>query len=280
MSATAQLLRKVADRQGPYLVAVFLPEQRDKPTAASVGQRLLTRNNRTSGHDLLEHHRFDRLDLLFRQALTTRVVKAQAPGRDFGAGLVDVVTDDPLQRGVQQVRCGVVALCRAACTFVNCQLDRLPHPEHAAIHDGSVQMVAVECCRRLNLSSRALTSDLAPVADLATTLGIERRGGDYQRNAHARFSLLRRREVFIQDRQQGRTLDELVVADEPSRLDASLAQDGRGIIGEHRIGGGHGRSCPFALRRHRGLEARFVQAQATLLDHLTSDVDREAEGVV
>lgn len=61
------------------------------------------------GKDLLVDQVFHRADLLSGHGLEVREVKAQALGRHQRTGLVDVVAQDLLQGGVEQVGGGVVA---------------------------------------------------------------------------------------------------------------------------------------------------------------------------
>ncbi len=104
----------LADLHHAHDLAVLLAEQRHRAETAGLLQRGRDRAHRVVGEDPLVHAVLDVAQLLGAQRRGVAEVEAQLVGADVGAGLAHVLAEALAQRGVQQVRGGVVALGRVA----------------------------------------------------------------------------------------------------------------------------------------------------------------------
>ena len=112
--AAAQLHAEAGHRDDAHLVAVFLAEERHR----AGGDRLLRRlhvglHGRVLQH-LLVDDPLDLEELLAREGAEVDEVEAQAIGRDERSRLLHVRAEHLAQRGMEQVRGGVVAPDRRA----------------------------------------------------------------------------------------------------------------------------------------------------------------------
>lgn len=116
----------------------------------------------------------DSLELLGRQGLEVREVKAQVLGRHQRAGLGDVLTHDLLKRGVEQVGGGVVAAQETTALGVERGSHGSTDGQRALgnVRDMGIQAVVVLGVG--NSQRNALGGKLTGVTLLATHLGIER----------------------------------------------------------------------------------------------------------
>ena len=187
MGPAAQLARPgaVADLDHAHDVAVLLAEQRHRAERLGLVERRRQRAHGMVGEDPLVDLLLDVAQLLRGQRLAVREVEAQLVGPDVGAGLAHVRADARAQRGVQQVRRGVVAGGRApvrgidardhALALVQLALRGLEHQRLvvAEPHDVDDARAAVA----------VLALDHAGVGDLAATGGVERRLDELEQHA-------------------------------------------------------------------------------------------------
>ena len=113
MGATAKLTgeRLVLGAHGDNAdnVAVLLAKEGDSAGGLGLVDAHDAGNDRLGSEDLLVDQVLDSLELLGGQGLEVREVKAQVLGRHQRAGLGDMLAQDLLKGGVEQVRGGVVA---------------------------------------------------------------------------------------------------------------------------------------------------------------------------
>ena len=115
-----------------------------------------------------------------RDPLAVGEVEAQLVGADVGAGLAHVRAQALAQRGVQQVRRGVVGLRRGARGAIDARDDALALVQLAALELDDERLVVadahdVDDARR---AVAALAFDRADVGDLAAAGRVERRLGE------------------------------------------------------------------------------------------------------
>ena len=90
-------------------VAVFLAKEGDSTGGLGLVDAHDTGHDRLGSENLLVNQVLDSLELLGRQGLEVREVKAQVLGRHQRAGLGDMLAQYLLKRSVEQMRGGVVA---------------------------------------------------------------------------------------------------------------------------------------------------------------------------
>ena len=90
-------------------VAVLLAKEGDSTGGLGLVDAHDAGHDRLGSEDLLVDQVLDSLELLGGQGLKVREVKAQVLGRHQRAGLGDMLAQDLLKGGVEQVRGGVVA---------------------------------------------------------------------------------------------------------------------------------------------------------------------------
>jgi hypothetical protein len=229
--------------------------------------------------DPLVDRRLDGLEAVAGDLLEVREVEAQAARLDEGAGLLGVLAELLLDRRVQDVRGGVAAGGRDPPAGVDAGLDRLALADLAGDDAGTVDgqpldpLLGVE---HLEAAGRGL--EQAGVADLAATLGVERRAGQHDLDEVALLGGLLQA-TGGDDRAELGLRDERVVADELGGADRT----GRLPVDVHRhavaalLGRGAG---PLALLLHQRVEPVTVELEAGVRRDLHGQVDREAVGVV
>ena len=178
MRATAELAgeRLVLGAHGDDAddIAVLLAKQSDSAGGLSLVDAHDTGHDRLGSEDLLVDQVLDSLELLGGQGLEVRKVKAQVLGRHQRAGLGDVLAQDLLKGGVEQVRGGVVAAQEATALGVERGGHGSTDGQRALGNVGDVSIQAVVVLGIGNGQRNALGGKLAGIALLATHLGIER----------------------------------------------------------------------------------------------------------
>ena len=178
----------VADLHHPHDVAVLLAEQRHRAERARLVER---RRDRADG-SLRRIHSLTRssicLQVLGRDPLAVVEVEAQLVGADVGAGLAHVRAERLAQRGVQQVRRGVVGLRRGARSAVDARDDPLARaavrPASTCDDDGLVVADAHDV-GDVPAGVAGLGLQHARVGDLAAARRVERRLGEVDEHAVA-----------------------------------------------------------------------------------------------
>ncbi len=149
--AAAELDREVAEVQHAHLVAVLLAEQRHGTRLHGVVVAHQLRVGRHVAADLAVDDALDLGKLLRSHGLVVREVEAQPVRRDERAFLLHVLAEHLPERGVHQVRSGVIEPDRLAALGVNVCLDRIAHLELAGLN-GSI--VHVRIAARLRIDHR------------------------------------------------------------------------------------------------------------------------------
>ena len=90
-------------------VAILLAKQGDSTGGLGLVNAHDAGHDRLGGKDLLVDQVLDSLELLGGQGLEVREVKAQVLGRHQRASLGDMLAQDLLKRGVEQVRCSIAS---------------------------------------------------------------------------------------------------------------------------------------------------------------------------
>ena len=129
--AAAQLHREVADAQHAHVVLVLLAEQRHRAGGDRAFVVHHLRFGRRVAADLRVHQVLDLPQLVRRDRLEVREVEAQAVRRDERALLRDVRAEHLAQRGVQQMRGGVVERGGAAALAVDVRAERVADRDRA-----------------------------------------------------------------------------------------------------------------------------------------------------
>jgi len=121
VGAAAKLARVVAvsDLDQPHDLAVLFTEQRHRPEPLGLIERRGQRVDRIVLGDPTVHELLDLRDLRVTERHAVREIEAQLVRSDIGAGLPHVITKDPAQRSLQQVRRGVVGLDRVTLARVD-----------------------------------------------------------------------------------------------------------------------------------------------------------------
>ena len=229
--------------------------------------------------DLLVHEPLDFLDLGAVHGGVVGEVEAQAAGLDHAAGLLDVRAEHLAQRGVQQVRGGVVAPGGVA--------QRRGHfgAQHVAHADGREGGDAVhgqaghagEGGLDIGDLLAGIGVESAAVAHLAAGFGVERRLVEDQLGVDA----------------CGNLFDDLLLDQQADHagtgLELGVAQELRAALFEQLLVGGNDRALfgalptgagALALLLHLALEAVAVDGEAVLASHVLLLVERQAVGVV
>ena len=219
------------------------------------------------------------MKLLGREGLEVREVKAQAAVVDERAGLVDVLAQDRLEGGVEQVRGGVVAADELAAVRVDRGAHGVAHVERALGDLGDVRVQAAVALGVADLELGGVAREGAGVAHLAAHLGVERGAVEHDLDLGAGLGRL----------DGGATRDD---GDDLGALElvAVVALELRGgqLVGQRgpdvvevapgvAVGGGAGAAL---LLGHGGVEAIHVDVVAGAGGDLDGQVDGEAVGVV
>ena len=178
MGATAELARErlVLGAYGDDAddVAVLLAKEGDSTGGLGLVDAHNAGHDRLGSEDLLVDQVLDSLELLGGQSLEVREVKAQVLGRHQRAGLRDVLAQDLLKGGVEQVRGGVVAAQEATALGVERGGNSGTDSQRAIGNVRDVGIQAVVVLGVGNGQNNALGGKLAGIALLTTHLGIER----------------------------------------------------------------------------------------------------------
>ena len=209
-------------------------------------------------------------------------VEPEPLGVHEGAGLLDVLAQDLLQGGLEEMGPGVVRLGRPALLVEHLQAHRIPLPELPGGEPADMGDEVVEGPLRIRHieDSRAVVHDHARIADLAAGLPVERGPGDDHLRLVA-FADLLHDPAFLQD---GRHLgpDHFARVSVPDELRGDPL-DGEAVVdfGDRLLAAplpGLPRLLP--LGRHRPLEPLHVEGKPVLPDDVGRQVRGEAEGVV
>ena len=208
-----------------------------------------------------------------------RKVKAQVLGRHQRAGLGDVLAQDLLKGGVEQVRGGVVAAQEATALGVERGGHGSTDGQRALGNVGDVSIQAVVVLGIGNGQRNALGGKLAGIALLATHLGIERSAVENDLDVLAGGSGLDGLAVAHDGNNLGALDHIVVIAVELSRgnlvgkLDPNVVEAAPGVA--FGIGAGAG-----LLVLHAGSEAVHIDIVASGAGDLDGQVDGETKGVV
>ena len=179
MRATAQLAaeRHVLGATGDHShhVAVLLAKQGNGTGGLGLLNAADLRDDRLGREDLDVHEVLDLVQLLGREGLEVREVKAQAVVVHERPRLVDVLAKHGLERGVEQVRGRVVATDELAAVSVDRGGHDVTLVERALKDLCHVRVQAVVTLRVRDLELGSLGDERAGVAHLAAHLGVERR---------------------------------------------------------------------------------------------------------
>ena len=274
MGPAAQLAREraVGDLDHPHGVAVLLAEQGHRAEPAGLVERGQRAPHRMVGEHPPRHAVLDEAQVVLVEALPVGEVEAQLVGPDVGAGLADVAAEALAQRGVQQVRGGVVGGRGAAGGGVDPREHPLALVQLARLGLEDERLVVAEAhdVDHGGAAVAALALDHAAVGDLAAAGGVER-GLD---------ELGQDEPVLARDGADGRRLLDGLVAGE-GRLEArALGEAADALAAGVALGALAGIAGADALRVHEPLEARLVDPQPLLGGQLEREVEREAVRVV
>ena len=271
---------RLAHRHDADFIAVFFAEERHRTRLDRIvvgHQPGLDRG--VLGNDRVGD-RLDRFELLRVDRLRVREVEAQPIGRDERTLLGDMVAQDFAQRLVDEVGRGVVGADGRAPVVVDDQFARLAgleaaHRDFTDVHEDIAEVL-------LGVGDgedgAAFAADLAPVADLAAALAVERRLVEDDRAGLAFFEPGGLRAVGDEGGDDafgplGFIAEEFRRADlladvEPDALGGSLARAFPG-------GAGLG-----LLALHGGRERVGIDPDAAGAKRVLREVEGEAEGVV
>ena len=157
-------------------VAVLLAKEGDGAGGAGVPEAHDAGHDGLGGKDLRVDKALDAIKLVGGHGLEVGEVKAQAARLDEGAGLGDVLAQDLLEGGVQEVRGGVVAADELAAAVVDGGGDGGADLEGALLDDADVGVQAALALGVGHAQGGAVAADGAGVAALAAHLGVEGRG--------------------------------------------------------------------------------------------------------
>ena len=260
-------------------IAVLLAKQGDSAGGLGLVDAHDAGHDRLGGEDLLVDQVLDSLELLGGQGLEVRKVKAQVLGRHQRASLGDMLAQDLLKGGVEQVRGGVVATQEATALGV----ERGGHGGTDGQRTlGNVRDMGIQAVVVLGIGNgqrNALGGKLAGVALLATHLGVERSTVEHDLNVLAGGSGLDGLAAANDGDNLG-ALDHIVaIAVELGRgnligkLDPHIVEAAPGIA----LGVGAGTGL---LILHAGGKAVHVNVVTGSAGNLDGQIDGETEGVV
>ena len=283
MGATAELTgeRLVLGAHGDNAddIAVLLTKQSDSAGSLSLVDAHNTGHDRLGSEDLLVDQVLDSLELLGGQGLEVREVKAQVLGRHQRASLGDMLAQDLLKRGVEQVRGGVVATQEATALGVERGGHGSTDGQRALGNVGDVSIQAIVVLGIGNGQRNALGEKLAGIALLATHLGVERGAVEHDLDVLARSGGLDGLTV-ANDSDNFGILDHIVViAVELGRSDLVGKLDPHVVEAAPSIALGVGASAGL-LVLHASGEAVHIDVVTGGAGDLDGQVDGETKGVV
>ena len=284
MRATAELAREGLvlgpDGHHAHDVAVLLAKQRD----GAGGLRLVDAHD--AGDDGLRREdlgvdlALDSGELVGRHGLEVREVEAQPVGSNKGARLVHVLAQDLLQRGVQEVRRGVVAADELTAAVVDGGAHRGTHAD-LALNDlalvGGEAALAVQ--RVLDPQLEAVREDPAGVTDLAAHLAVERGAVEHDLDL---LALLGRGDLLAvpHEGDDGAAVQVVVVVAVEDGLVEPVGERGPHVVGlAPRVAVRRG-ARTLLLGVHRAVERVHVNLVTGALGDLAREVDGESVGVV
>ena len=260
-------------------IAVLLTKQSDSAGSLSLVDAHDTGHDRLGSEDLLVDQVLDSLELLGGQGLEVRKVKAQVLGRHQRAGLGDVLAQDLLKGGVEQVRGGVVAAQETTALGVERGGNSGTDSQRAIGNVRDVGIQAVVVLGVGNGQNKALGGKLAGIALLTTHLGIERGAVEHNLDVLAGGSGLDGLAVAHDGDNLGALDDVVIITVELGRgnlvrkLDPHVVEAAPGIA----LGVGAGAGL---LVLHAGGKAIHVDVVAGGAGNLDGQVDGETKGVV
>ena len=281
MGAAAELHGDIAHLHHADHLAVLLAEGGDGALLLGLlnGQDL--GDDGIALQDGLVDEAADLSELVGGDGLKVGEVEAQAVGLHQRAGLVDMVAQDLLQGGIQQMGGAVGPHDGLAALHIHGGEDFLPHPEAAALHGAGVHELAALVL--LNVGDGELRAgggaDHAVVGHLAAHLGVEGALIQDDHALHPGDDLVPELALSGESHDVGGVILQMVGiiavelggGDLLAELDAGPAQVAQGLAGLSR---------PLLLLPHELLEALLVHAEALIPGHLDGEVDGEAEGIV
>ena len=260
-------------------VAILLAKQGDGAGGLGLVDAHDAGHDRLRCEDLLVDQVLNSLELLGGQGLKVREVKAQVLGRHQRASLGDMLAQDLLKGGVEQVRGGVVAAQESTALGVERGGHGSTNGQRAL---GDVRDVGIQAVVVLGIGNgqrNALGGKLAGIALLAAHLGIERGAVEHDLDILARGSGLDGLAVAHDGDNLG-ALDHIVViaveigrSDLVRKLDPHVVEAAPGIA--LCVGAGAG-----LLVLHASGKAIHIDVVASSAGDLDSQVDGETKGVV
>ena len=278
MRTTAELHGHIAHLDHTDNVAVLLAKHRDGALLLRFldGQHL--GHNGDAAQDRVIDEGIDREQLLGRDGLKVREVEAQTVGLNERTGLMHVIAEHRLERGVEQMRRGVAAADGHAAFHINGCRHGVAELEAAGDDLAAVhELAALVLLDVGDLKDALAAADHAHVADLAAHFGIEWGLVEYDNALHAAhhgLSLL----ALDHQRDDLRIVDGVVVIADKfggrhvlAELNACPAEVAERLARLARAG---------LLLLHLLVEALAVERHALVLDHFDRQVDGEPIGVV
>ena len=235
-------------------------------------------HNGDAAQDRIVDESIDREQLLGRDGLKVREVEAQTVGLNQRTGLMHVVAEHRLERGVEQMRRGVAAADGHAALHINGCRHGVAELETAVDDLTCVhELAALVLLDVRDLKHGLAAADDARIADLAAHFGIERslvEHDDALHAAHHSLGLL----TLDHQRDDLRIVDGIVVVADKFR--------GRNVLAELN-------ACPAEVTErlarlagagllllHLVVKGLAVERHTLVLDHLDRQVDGESVGVV
>ena len=269
----------ISARNHAHHVAVLLAKECHSARSLGFLDTAYAGDDGLGSEDLSVDQALDLTELLGREGLEMREVKAQVLVAAERTGLVHMLTEHVLKRGIEQVGSGVVTTDKLATAHVDARAHGVADMHGTARNGRDMGEDAVVALRIGNLDLKIFGGKGTGIAHLATHLGIERRTVEHDLNALA--SLCR--------------IDALAVAHDGNDLGAI----DRVVVVTAELGGGElvgkrdpdiveGTPCvaldggtgALLLSGHGGVETIHIDCMARSLRDLDGKVDREPEGVV
>ena len=260
-------------------VTVLLAKEGDSTGGLGLIDAHNAGHDRLGCEDLLVDQVLDSFELLGGQGLEVREVKAQVLGRHQRTGLGDMLAQNVLKRGVEQVGSGVVAAQEATALGVERGDHGSANGQRALGDVGDVGIQAVVVLGIGNGQCNALGGKLASVALLAAHLGIERGTVEHDLDVLARGSGLDGLAVAHDGNNLGALDDIVVVAIELGRSDLVRKLDPHVVEAAPGVALDIGASTGL-LVLHASGKAVHVDVVAGGAGNLDGQVDGETKGIV
>ena len=278
MGTAAQLHGELAHGHHAHGLAVLLAEGSHGAPGLGLRQRQLLGGDGQAVQHRVVHQILHLQDLLGGDGLKVGKVEAQTIRLHQRAGLMDVVAQHLLQRGIQQVGGGVGAAHGAAALRIDGGGNAVAHMEGAPQQLAVVHILAALVLLDVGHHKlRAVGGDDAVVGHLTAHLGVERGLIQHHDGVHAADDLLHQLPIGHDGQHIGVVQLVILVAGKHggghilAELHAGPAQIAQRLAG---LAGA------LLLLGHQGLEGRLVHGHALLGHHLRRQVDGEAEGIV